>query len=220
MKKTLLIVTAALSISLLGCKKETSLTTEKSIDSDKQTLVRGNPGTYDHVIYNLKYKGFKGAFLSSRGHYEGANVYMKYAQTTSDRWYMERIGKYVKFLYQERYFWEKWRALGINWNYEASDGSMNAVIYELNSNLNQQWELIGYGDPKSTNHRKGFEGVIVNRYNGKMLEANTDKDGNVNVFARENYYGSKYEKEFKEDGCFCSTDKRLLWDVHIIPRGL
>lgn len=214
MKKTLLIITALLSIGLIGCKKEESLTDQKSIGQDKQILVRGNPGSYDHSISNSKYKSFyEPSFLSPRDNYDNAIVYMKISGAASDKWYMERLGKYVKFWSQKRYFWEKWRALSLNWNYQT--GRSDAVVYEIHGYKNQEWELIGYGNPASTNSRKGFRGVLVNRYDGTMLQAEKDKNGTINVFASEIYRGSKYEKEFMNQGYFSSVDSGLLWEIFI-----
>lgn len=214
MKKTLLLIVTVLSVSLFGCKKEASLTGEKSISQDKQSLLRGNPGYYDLVLYNVKHYGFNGASLSADGNYDHANVFMSFAHTTPDRWYIEYLDQYVKFWYQERGIFDKWRVLSINWDAETLTEAMNADLYEVHGIPNQAWQLIGTGDPKATSVSKGFRGVIVNKYNGKMLQTVVSGDGIVNVFVREKYKGSEHEKQFKATGRFDSTDSSLLWMIY------
>ncbi|MGE9516858.1 MAG: RICIN domain-containing protein [Solitalea-like symbiont of Acarus siro] len=217
MKKTFLAILIAIiifSISFFSCKKETLL---DSIGKSQRFVTIVDP-SYDHVIYSWSKFGEAGGFLITQGNFNLSRAYLNYRPGSNiepgrKKWYIEKVGAYVKFWYQDRgTVFNKWRVLDIDWRSTIDQGSV--VIYTPNGDDNQYWEFIGEGQIFGENPSEAFKGVLVNKKTGKMLEIKTYASGAMGAVAHTNYKGSEEEMFYNLFGSFQSlSNKDRLWII-------
>ncbi|MGE9516792.1 MAG: hypothetical protein ACQPRH_05575 [Solitalea-like symbiont of Tyrophagus putrescentiae] len=219
MKKLLLLTILFLTI-VISCSKEKPLTTANSQNENK-SLASSYPTFKNYFIDNCNRRAVNGKhnyiFPSSNDNMARVWVNEVYYNNPDLAWTMEYLNNgFVKFWSQNKGFWERQRALDLDWRNYMNDGSMNAVIWVVNGDSNQEWDLIG---PKKFNSQgviEHFQGVMVNRYSGHMLELRSSGRGTFAIGKRL-YKNSEEEKYFKEHGNFDSycvkSGTTAIWTI-------
>lgn len=218
-----------LSAGIAGCDKEAPLKTESSTNSNNKSISLAiEPGYY--AIHNStqitdNYKRYAYPFVN-----DDMQRVMNAKMDTSKfdptvLWQIEYLDIYkfrVRFLSMNYGFFERQRALDINWNNPNSDGSMDAVIYRKNDDdPGQSWSLVGHIDYNSEGNINRFMGVVVNKRTGKMLQLEKSFYpvllGNYLIADRE-FEGSDEEKYYYEHGNFDgyrNQGSTTLWDIRL-----
>ncbi|MGE9516620.1 MAG: hypothetical protein ACQPRJ_02350 [Solitalea-like symbiont of Acarus siro] len=213
MKKLLLII--MLSTGIISCNKEQSLQTTPN--SENQSITRGYPRTRNYLISNCS-DVYGNGYIYPASNNDMERIWHNESEFSNSNfaWTMEYIGDgLVKFWMQKGKGWfERQRVLDVDWRHPKSDGSVNAVVYELHGGPCQRWELIG---AKTANNGviEYFRGVMVNNYTGQMLEL-TDNGRYAFAIARGLYKGSDEEKYYQKHGNFnnyCYGGRSTIWTI-------
>ncbi|MGE9516815.1 MAG: RICIN domain-containing protein [Solitalea-like symbiont of Tyrophagus putrescentiae] len=197
--KKLFLITLILYISLFSYNVSQAIPNEK-------------PGTYGHVVYNVQYYESGKESMVPEAPKDMSNVHLIYKGRRPINWYLQYPDvRYKKFWYTDGNLFTKWRVLDVDWrNNEA-----RVVIWPAHDGPNQDWEFIGSGNVLAYSQADGFEGVIINRMTGKMLEASSSVTNNRrNIYASTLWKGSKEQKEYSKNKNFKNlSDKSRIWKV-------
>lgn len=172
-----------------------------------QALPTDKPGDYGYVVYNVEYKGF----LTPQAAKDMSPSYLLQNKRPIN-WYIQYLDiKYKKFWYTDGNLFTKWRVLDVDWRHY----DYHVVLWPVNGDPNQEWEFKGTGNMLYYTQDGAFEGVIINRRTGKMLEASSALTNKGRyIYANVLWKGSIEQKEYLKNKNFNNiTNKSRIWRV-------
>lgn len=227
MKK--LLFAALLSVGFLSCQKESGLNTSTNSESQSSTI-KGNPGLGNYIItpcYKKKCTdnpdGYFGSYVAPIKNDDMAWIYQQYRSDdqipSQDLWYIEYLGDgFVKFWSQKTNWLERQRVLDIDWRHPNPDESINAVMWTINGDSNQEWELIGTTIKDAKGRIISFHGVIMNNHRDKMLEIK-HRDNYGYLAVDKKYSKSEEAQYYNNHGNFTNyKGSPRIWNIRLKPQ--
>ncbi|MGE9516854.1 MAG: hypothetical protein ACQPRJ_01765 [Solitalea-like symbiont of Acarus siro] len=213
MKK--LLVLSIASFIFLSFKKEKIINTNGPIHFGSDYRIYG-----PYQIYNQCPVEVNGISVPSINLAGNNNMELVWENDTMKPmgWSIEYRTNSVKFWARNRGPLDRQRVLDINWRNPNKDGSIDAVMWTINADPNQEWELKGEIVTNSSKYIVYFQGVIINKRTGQMLELTKgDNESYRHAIAGRSYYGSPEEKYFYYYGhfrgfCF-NGDISTIWRI-------
>ncbi|MGE9616166.1 MAG: hypothetical protein ACQPRJ_01090 [Solitalea-like symbiont of Acarus siro] len=216
--KKILLLTTLLSFSIIGCNKDESLKPDGS--QNEQKSLRNYLRVENYLISNCSSSNSSYIFPDRNDDMTWVWDTEALEDPLKLAWTMEYLDhNFIKFWAQNKGFGQRQRVLDIDWRRPNDNGTTNAVMLQINSDPNQEWNLIGEKDIES-GVIKFFRGVMVNKYTGQMLQlASRIENGKRRKYAvvGELYKGSDEEKQYNTYGNFyqfCSNAKKnTIWII-------